>query len=306
MKRWMSLLLAAVLALSLAGCSKEQSEPEQTSAQTEQQQTEEPEETQQASETEPTEEPEQPEEQPAEEPAADEEQSAEEPAANEEQPAEQSTETEQPAEQSTETETEQSTEGTAEAESSEAGAQSSLLVAYFSYAENAALPDDVDASASASIQPWNGALTGNTGVVADMIAQATGADLFSIRTVEQYPDTYDATIDQGQQEQSDGARPELATHLENLDSYDTIFLGFPNWWGDMPMAVYTFLDEVDLSGKSVIPFVTSGGSGFSNTISTIQQMEPKATVQEGLSIGASSATGAQQQVESWLSELGLA
>lgn len=296
MKRWMSLLLAAVLALSLAGCSEEQSEPEQTSAQTEQQQTEEPEETQQASETEPTEEPEQPEEQPAEEPAADEEQSTEEPVAGEEQPAE----------ESTETETEQSTEGTAEAESSEAGAQSSLLVAYFSYAENAALPDDVDASASASIQPWNGALTGNTGVVADMIAQATGADLFSIRTVEQYPDTYDATIDQGQQEQSEGARPELATHLENLDSYDTIFLGFPNWWGDMPMAVYSFLDEVDLSGKTVIPFVTSGGSGFSNTISTIQQMEPQATVQEGLSIGASSATGAQQQVESWLSELGLA
>ena len=296
MKRWMSLLLAAVLALSLAGCSEEQSEPEQTSAQIEQQQTEEPEETQQASETEPTEEPEQPEEQPAEEPAADEEQSTEEPVAGEEQPAE----------ESTETETEQSTEGTAEAESSEAGAQSSLLVAYFSYAENAALPDDVDASASASIQPWNSALTGNTGVVADMIAQATGADLFSIRTVEQYPDTYDATIDQGQQEQSEGARPELATHLENLDSYDTIFLGFPNWWGDMPMAVYTFLDEVDLSGKTVIPFVTSGGSGFSNTISTIQQMEPQATVQEGLSIGASSATGAQQQVESWLSELGLA
>lgn len=296
MKRWMSLLLAAVLALSLAGCSEEQSEPEQTSAQTEQQQTEEPEETQQASETEPTEEPEQPEEQPAEEPAADEEQSTEEPVAGEEQPAE----------ESTETETKQSTEGTAEAESSEAAAQSSLLVAYFSYAENAALPDDVDASASASIQPWNGALTGNTGVVADMIAQATGADLFSIRTVEQYPDTYDATLDQGQQEQSDGARPELATHLENLDSYDTIFLGFPNWWGDMPMAVYTFLDEVDLSGKTVIPFVTSGGSGFSNTISTIQQMEPQATVQEGLSIGGSSATGAQQQVESWLSELGLA
>lgn len=296
MKRWMSLLLAAVLALSLAGCSEEQSEPEQTSAQTEQQQTEEPEETQQASETEPTEEPEQPEEQPAEEPAADEEQSTEEPVAGEEQPAE----------ESTETETKQSTEGTAEAEPSEAAAQSSLLVAYFSYAENAALPDDVDASASASIQPWNGALTGNTGVVADMIAQATGADLFSIRTVEQYPDTYDATLDQGQQEQSDGARPELATHLENLDSYDTIFLGFPNWWGDMPMAVYTFLDEVDLSGKTVIPFVTSGGSGFSNSISTIQQMEPQATVQEGLSIGASSATGAQQQVESWLSELGLA
>lgn len=268
MKRWMSLLLAAVLALSAAGCAGEQGETEQASAQAEQQ----------------AEETEQPEEQPAEEPAAD---------------------TEQPAEESTETEAEQPAEETTE-ESSEMGAQRNLLVAYFSYAENAALPDDVDASASASIQLWNGTLTGNTGVVAAMIAQASGADLFSIRTVEQYPDTYNATIDQGQQEQREDARPELAAHLENLDNYDTIFLGFPNWWGDMPMALYSFLDEVDLSGKTVIPFVTSGGSGFSNTIRTIQEMEPQADVQEGLSIGASSATGAQEQVESWLSELGLA
>ena len=279
MKRWMSLLLAAVLALSAAGCAGEQGETEQASAQAEQQ-TEETGETQQAAESEQTEET----EQPAEEPAAD---------------------MEQPAEESTETEAEQPAEETAE-ESSETGAQRNLLVAYFSYAENAALPDDVDASASASIQPWNGTLTGNTGVVAAMIAQASGADLFSIRTVEQYPDTYNATIDQGQQEQREDGRPELAAHLENLDNYDTIFLGFPNWWGDMPMALYSFLDEVDLSGKTVIPFVTSGGSGFSNTIRTVQEMEPQADVQEGLSLGASSATGAQEQVESWLSELGLA
>lgn len=179
-----------------------------------------------------------------------------------------------------------------------------MLVAYFSYAENAELPDDVDASTTASIQVWNNETTGNTGVVADMIADATGADLFSIQTVEKYPDSYEATVDQGQEEQSADARPALATHIENLDSYDVIFLGFPNWWGDMPMALYSFLDEVDLSGKTIVPFVTSGGSGFSDTIRTIESMESGATVQEGLSINGSSAASAQDQVNEWLAELG--
>ena len=181
-----------------------------------------------------------------------------------------------------------------------------MLVAYFSYAENADLPEGVDASATASIQMWNDDLTGNTGVVANMIAETAGADLFSIQTVEKYPDTYYATIDQGQEERNADARPELASLPENLDQYDVIFLGFPNWWGDMPMALYSFLDEVDLTGKTIVPFVTSGGSGFSNTISTIESMESGATVQDGLSISGSSATEAQDQVSEWLSGLGYA
>ena len=102
-------------------------------------------------------------------------------------------------------------------------------MAYFSYAENAELPEDVDASSSASIQTWNDVLTGNTGVIASMIAEATGADLFSIQTTEKYPDSYDATIDQGQEERNADARPELSTHLENADAYDVVFLGYPNW-----------------------------------------------------------------------------
>lgn len=179
-----------------------------------------------------------------------------------------------------------------------------MLVAYFSYGGNAALPDGVDASASASIQIWNGTTTGNTGAVASMIAQATGGDLFSIRTVEPYPSSYDETVDQGQAERSANARPALATHLENLADYDVIFLGYPNWWGDMPMAIYSFLDQVDLSGKTIVPFVTSGGSGFSNTVRTIQDLEPGATVAEGLSLRDSSTTGAQEQVDQWLQALG--
>lgn len=136
-----------------------------------------------------------------------------------------------------------------------------------------------------------------------MIAEATGADIFSIRTAEPYPDTYDETIDKGQEERNAGVRPELADHLENAQDYDMIFLGFPNWWGDMPMAVYTFLEETDLSGKTIIPFVTSGGSGFSGTIEAIEELQPEASVLEGLSISGSQAAQAQEQVGQWLDEV---
>jgi len=182
-----------------------------------------------------------------------------------------------------------------------------ILIAYFSYGENAPLPDDVDASSSASIQlREDGSITGNTGILADMIAQATGGDLFSIRTVEQYPDNYDDTLDVGQSEKHDGTYPELATHIENLDSYDTIFLGFPNWWYGMPMVIYSFLEEYDFSGKTIIPFVTSGGSGFSDAISEIESAEPNAVVLDGLAISYDKATTAQDNVRDWLAELGIA
>ena len=183
---------------------------------------------------------------------------------------------------------------------------SNMLIAYFTYGENAELPEGVDASASASIQPWGDTVTGNTGVVAHRIADATGGDLFSIRTAEPYPDNYDDTIDVGQAEKNDGIYPELASHIENLDRYDTIFLGFPNWWYGMPMVMYSFLEEYDLSGKTIVPFVTSGGSGFSDAISEIQTAEPEATVLDGLSIGAARAADAEEEILDWLRGLGYA
>ena len=209
-------------------------------------------------------------------------------------------------EESPSSEQPQSSSSSAEETPEADGGESNMLVAYFSYAENADLPDGVDASATASIQTWNDTLTGNTGVVANMIAESTGAELFSIQTVEKHPASYDETIDQGQQERNADARPELAALPENLDAYDVIFLGFPNWWGDMPMALNSFLDQVDLSGKTIVPFVTSGGSGFSSTVSTIEGLESGATVQEGLHLRDSSATNAQEQINEWLSGLGYA
>jgi len=182
-----------------------------------------------------------------------------------------------------------------------------ILVAYFTYGENASLPAEVDASSSASIQlRGDGSITGNTGILADMIADAAGGELFPILPVEQYPDNYDDTLDVGQAEKSDGTRPELASHIENPEDYDTIFLGFPNWWGGMPMAIYSFLDEYDFSGKTIVPFVTSGGSGFSNAISEIENAEPGATVLDGLAIRDGQATDAQDRVSEWLEGLGLA
>ena len=156
-----------------------------------------------------------------------------------------------------------------------------MLVAYFSYAENADLPEGVDVSSGASIQIWNDETTGNTGVVAAMIADTAGADMFSIRTAEKYPDTYDATIDQGQEEQNEEARPELASHIENLDSYDVIFLGFPVWWYVAPTILNTFLEAYDFTGKTIVLFATSGGSGLGKSAAGLQVSAPGAKIMDG-------------------------
>lgn len=165
------------------------------------------------------------------------------------------------------------------ATSGQPGAEdTNILIAYFSRVGNTDFPVDVDAVSSASLVRKDGELYGNTQYIASMIQQSTGGDLFLIETAEKYPMDYDETDEQGMIENRDRTRPELASHVENLDSYDIVFLGFPNWYYDMPMAVYTFLEEHDLSGKTVIPFATSGGGGFSDAISEIQNQQPGAVV----------------------------
>lgn len=192
------------------------------------------------------------------------------------------------------------------AEDSENNQGSKILVAYFSYGENTDLPDDVDVSASASIQLLDGKITGNTGLVADYIAKATGADTFSIITKEKYPSSYDETIDVGQAEKNNNVKPEIANHIENFDDYDIAFVGFPNWWYGMPMVMQSFFDEYDFSGKTIIPFCTSGGSAFSDAISEMKSLEPNAVVvEDGLHIGASSAGSAENQVKDWIDGLNL-
>ena len=146
--------------------------------------------------------------------------------------------------------------------------------------------------------------TGNTENVANFIHEAVGGDIVKLETEEPYTDNYNDLLDIAQEEQRENARPALSTKIDNIDQYDTIFLGYPIWWGDMPMAIYTFLDEYDLSGKTIAPFVTSGGSGLSGTPSNIQDGEPEANVTEGLSVRDSNSENSQSAVNEWLSEIG--
>lgn len=132
-----------------------------------------------------------------------------------------------------------------------------ILIAYFTAAENSG----VDAIASASYTVVGGQAVGRIRAVADMIQKNVGGDLFSIQTSVVYPADGAELIDYAAQEQEENARPELTTHIENLDQYDTIFIGYPNWWADLPMAVYSFFDEYDFSGKTIIPFNVHKAAG---------------------------------------------
>lgn len=119
---------------------------------------------------------------------------------------------------------------------------------------------------------------GNTHIIANMIAEETGADLFEIQSVNPYHDTYDECTDIAKQEQNENARPEFVGGVENMEQYDTVFIGYPIWWGDLPMTVYTFLESYDFSGKTIIPFCTHEGSGLSGTNRSIESACSGATV----------------------------
>ena len=178
-----------------------------------------------------------------------------------------------------------------------------ILIAYFSVPEDVET-EGVDAVAGASVVVREGELLGNTEYMASIIQQTVGGDLFRIETVEDYPLDHDALVDVAAEEQDAEARPELAGEIENLDQYDTIFLGYPNWWGDMPMALYTFLESYDLSGKTVIPFCPHGGSRFSRTVETIAELQPDASVSdEGLAISRNEVAGSAETVAAWAEEV---
>ncbi|HBW37775.1 flavodoxin [Desulfosporosinus sp. BICA1-9] len=144
---------------------------------------------------------------------------------------------------------------------------------------------------------------GNTEVVAGMIREITRGDMFKIDTVKDYPVDYTQTTNVAKDELRAKARPELTAHVVNMDEYDTIILGYPNWWGTMPMAVYTFLEEYDFSGKTILPYCTHEGSGLSGSERDIARECPNATVKSGLSIHGTHAGSAEKSVESWLKNL---
>lgn len=178
---------------------------------------------------------------------------------------------------------------------------SNILIAYFSVPETSG----VDADSGASRIVIDGQVKGNIQFMAETIAENVSGDLFRIETVQEYPGEHDKLVDFASEELSDNARPELSSHIENIDNYDTIFIGYPNWWADMPMPLYTFLDEYDLSGKTIIPFTSHGGSGFSGTISSIVSAEPNANViTDGFSVSRNSTPNSAGDIAEWLNGLG--
>ncbi len=176
-----------------------------------------------------------------------------------------------------------------------------ILIAYFAEAENS----EVDAVSSPSVVTINGTAVGRMRALADMIQAKTGGELFSIQTSVDYPADIGELIDYASDEQENSVRPELTSRIENLDEYDTIFIGYPNWWYDMPMVLYSFFDEYDFSGKTIIPFNSHNGSRFSDTIQTIQELEPDADViTDGFTVSERDVADAEDDIDEWLNGLG--
>lgn len=189
-------------------------------------------------------------------------------------------------------------ESSAAPDNNESG--SNILIAYFTAAENSG----VDAVASASYSTVNGEPVGRLRAIANMIQSETGGDIFSIQTSIVYPADIGELIDYAADEQREDARPELTSHIDNLDKYDTIFVGYPNWWADLPQVMYSFFDEYDFSGKTIIPFNVHNGSRLSGTVGTIAELEPNANViTDAFTISEHNVPDAASEVKEWLDVL---
>lgn len=148
--------------------------------------------------------------------------------------------------------------------------------------------------------------SGNTENAAQIIQEQTGADIIELNPAEPYSSNYSEVLDQAQKDMNADARPELANHVENMEQYDTILLGYPNWWATIPMPVATFLEEYDFSGKTIIPFCSHGGGGFGQSITDISKLAPNSRIGEGLSIHYSGGTSLENDITTWLNSNGVA
>ncbi len=178
---------------------------------------------------------------------------------------------------------------------------SNILIAYFSWADNAILEDEVDAVSSPSVIP-----PGNVQQLAGWVQEETGGDLFSIRVTDPYPSDWDECLARANQERGDDARPELVENVDNLDQYDTVFLGYPNWWYGVPMALLSFLEQNDLSGKQVYLFCSHGTGGLANSVELITNAAPDAVISDHIfDCYEEEAASSQEEIQGWVRELGL-
>ena len=191
----------------------------------------------------------------------------------------------------------ESTADTSELQENAPQTSGNILVAYFSWADNAILADDVDAVASPSVIP-----PGNVQQLAGWVQEETGGDLFPIQVTEPYSSDWDECLDRANQERRDDARPELEESVENLSDYDTVFLGYPIWWGIAAWPVDSFVEANDFTGKTVIPFCTSASSGLGDSGALLAEMAGTGDWQEGMRF----RSGADEaDVQEWVNGLGL-
>ena len=162
---------------------------------------------------------------------------------------------------------------------------------------------ELDAITSASKVNFWGEDMGNAQSMANVVAAYTGADLFSVQTVKDYPLEYNDLAENAKAEQDAGVLPELATAVD-ISGYDTVFIVYPIWWYTMPQPIYSFLNEYDLSGKTIIPVTTHEGSGLADSVSKLTELEPNATVKDGFSVRGADVGSSQEDIESWLKEQG--
>ena len=176
----------------------------------------------------------------------------------------------------------------------------STLVAYFSWAENAVLSEDVDAITSPSVVP-----PGNVQQLAAWVQEATGGDLFPLQVTDPYPSDWDVCLERANSERGEDARPELVAAVENLDGYDTVFLGYPNWWYGVPMALLSFLEQNDLSGKEVYLFCSHGTGGLAQSVEIIAEAAPGAILSDNIfDCYEEEAPSSQEAIQAWVRELG--
>lgn len=150
---------------------------------------------------------------------------------------------------------------------------------------------------------WNGSIRsiskGNTERVAEFIQKAVGGDLFEVDTVKPYAKSYNECIEAAKAELRANARPEIKGFVEDISAYDTIFVGYPNWWGQMPMCMCTFLEHYDLTGKKIVPFCTNEGSGMGSSERQLRSLCKGATIADGLSIHGAEAEKCEAKVATW-------
>lgn len=147
--------------------------------------------------------------------------------------------------------------------------------------------------------------SGNTKALAEEIHKQVGGDLYPIVPNTPYSETYAVTVAKAKQEQLSNARPAIKTMIPNVDQYDMVLLGYPNWWGSYPMMIATFAEKHNLDGKKVAPFFTHGGGGEQRCVSDLRKLLPKADVKEGLCVGGNSARSSQGEVGAWLKKIGI-